>query len=48
VAMRGFEPIDAGSLANARFLEPVGEMNIHFGSFLGWGTTAAPAWTRAT
>jgi 8-hydroxy-5-deazaflavin:NADPH oxidoreductase len=24
VAMRGFEPIDAGPLANARFLEPVG------------------------
>ena len=48
VAKGGFEPIDAGSLANARFLEPVGEMNIHFGFFLGWGTTAAPAWTRAT
>ena len=35
-------------LSNARFLKPVGEMNIWFGFFLGWGTTAAPAWTRAT
>ena len=27
----GFEPVDSGPLSNARFLEPVGEMNIHFG-----------------
>jgi 8-hydroxy-5-deazaflavin:NADPH oxidoreductase len=44
----GFKPVDAGPLANARFLEPVGEMNIHFGFFLGWGTSAAPAWTKGS
>ncbi|MBB3398787.1 NADPH-dependent F420 reductase [Rhizobium sp. BK060] len=41
-----FEAIDAGPLTNSRFLEPIGEMNIHFGFFLGWGPTAAPAWVR--
>ncbi|WP_139229376.1 NADPH-dependent F420 reductase [Cohaesibacter marisflavi] len=40
----GFEPVDAGPLSNARFLEPIGEMNIHFGFFLGRGPTVAPAW----
>jgi predicted dinucleotide-binding enzyme len=44
VSNAGFEPVEAGLLSNARYLEPVGEMNIHFGFFLGWGTTAAPAW----
>lgn len=39
-----FKPVDAGPLSNSRFLEPVGEMNIHFGFFLGWGTVAAPVW----
>ena len=33
----GFEPVDAGPLSNARYLEPIGEMNIHFAFFLGWG-----------
>lgn len=47
VAKGGFEPVDSGPLANSRFLEPVGEMNIWFGFFLGWGTSAAPAWTKA-
>lgn len=42
----GFEPIDAGPLSNSRFIEPIGEMNIHFGYFLGWGTAAAPSWVR--
>jgi predicted dinucleotide-binding enzyme len=46
VASGGFEPVDAGPLSNARFLEPIGEMNIHLGLFLGWGTSVAPAWTR--
>jgi NADPH-dependent F420 reductase len=41
-----FEAIDAGSLSNSRFLEPIGEMNIHFGFFLGMGPTVAPAWVR--
>ncbi|WP_319410285.1 NADPH-dependent F420 reductase [uncultured Cohaesibacter sp.] len=44
VSSIGFEPVDAGPLANARFLEPIGEMNIHFGFFLGRGPTVAPAW----
>jgi NADPH-dependent F420 reductase len=43
----GFAPVDAGPLSNARYLEPVGEINIHFGFFLGWGTSAAPAWLKA-
>jgi predicted dinucleotide-binding enzyme len=42
----GFSPVRAGGLANARFLEPVGEMNIHFGYALGWGTNIAPAWVK--
>ncbi|MDR3376181.1 MAG: NADPH-dependent F420 reductase [Ancalomicrobiaceae bacterium] len=42
----GFEAVDAGPLSNARFLEPIGEMNIHFGYFLGRGPTTAPAWVR--
>lgn len=46
VARGGFEPVDSGPLSNARFLEPIGEMNIHFGFFLGWGTAAAPAWIK--
>ena len=43
----GFDPVDAGPLSNARFIEPIGEMNIHFGYFLGWGPVAAPAWLKA-
>jgi 8-hydroxy-5-deazaflavin:NADPH oxidoreductase len=39
-----FEAVESGPLSNARYLEPVGEINIHFGVFLGWGTSAAPAW----
>lgn len=41
-----FEPVDAGPLTNSRFLEPVGEMNIHFGFFLGKGPKVAPAWVQ--
>lgn len=47
VARGGFQPVESGPLSNARYLEPVGEINIHFGFFLGWGTTAAPAWIKA-
>lgn len=43
-ASAGFEPVDAGSLGNARYLEPIGMMNIAFGYFLGRGPTVAPAW----
>jgi predicted dinucleotide-binding enzyme len=42
----GFEPVDAGPLSNSRFIEPIGEMNIHFGFFLGQGPAVAPAWIR--
>jgi predicted dinucleotide-binding enzyme len=42
----GLEAVDAGGLSNSRFLEPIGEMNIHFGFFLGWGTSIAPAWIK--
>jgi predicted dinucleotide-binding enzyme len=37
-----FEPVDSGPLYNSRFLEPMGELNIWLGFFLGWGTTGAP------
>lgn len=43
----GLEVMNAGSLANARYLEPLGYMNIQFGYMLGQGTTVAPAWVRA-
>lgn len=47
VARGGFQPVESGPLSNARYLEPVGEINIHFGFFLGWGTSAGPAWIKA-
>jgi 8-hydroxy-5-deazaflavin:NADPH oxidoreductase len=47
VAKGGFKPVDSGPLSNARYLEPVGEMNIWFGFLLGWGISAAPAWIKA-
>jgi 8-hydroxy-5-deazaflavin:NADPH oxidoreductase len=42
-----FEPVDSGILYNARFLEPMGEMNILLGFFLGWGTSGAPEYRKA-
>lgn len=42
----GFKPVNAGELTNARFIEPIGEMNIHFGFFLGKGPSVAPAWVQ--
>lgn len=42
----GFEPVDAGPLSNSRFIEPIGEMNIHFGFFLGKGPVVAPSWVK--
>lgn len=41
-----FEAVNAGPLSNSRFLEPIGEMNIHFGFFLGMGPTVAPSWVH--
>ncbi len=40
----GIEAIDAGPLKNARYLEPLGFLNITFGYILGRGTDIAPAW----
>ena len=42
----GFEAVEAGPLSNSRYLEPIGEMNIHFGYFLGKGPVVAPAWVQ--
>lgn len=42
----GFKPIDAGGLSNARYLEPLGGLNIYFGYVAGLGTDIAPAWIR--
>lgn len=42
----GFEGVDAGPLSNSRYIEPIGEMNIHFGFFLGKGPVVAPAWVQ--
>lgn len=38
----GLEPLDAGPLRNARYLEPLGFLNIQFGYVLGRGTAIAP------
>lgn len=42
----GFEPVESGPLSNSRFIEPIGEMNIHFGFFLGNGPVVAPSWLQ--
>lgn len=42
----GFEPVASGRLSNARYLEPLAELNIHLGYALGWGTLTAPAWIK--
>ena len=42
----GFVPVYAGKLSNSRFLEPVAELNIHFGYALGHGTLTAPSWEK--
>jgi NADPH-dependent F420 reductase len=47
IAKGEFDAVESGPLSNSRYLEPVGEINIHFGFFLGWGTSAAPAWIKA-
>ena len=40
----GFQPVDTGSLKNARYLEPLAGLNIYFGYGAGMGTSVAPAW----
>ena len=39
----GFEPVDAGPLSNARYLEPLGMLNIYLGYAAKMGTDIAPA-----
>lgn len=43
----GLVPVDAGPLRNARYLEPIGFMNIQFGYVLGRGVEIAPQWLSA-
>ncbi|MDP3668921.1 MAG: NADPH-dependent F420 reductase [Telluria sp.] len=40
----GFLPVNSGPLKNARYLEPLGGLNIYFGYGAGRGTTVAPSW----
>lgn len=41
----GLKPVKAGSLRNARFIEPTGMLNIQLGAFQVLGTAVAPEWT---
>lgn len=43
----GLEARDAGPLSNARYLEPIGFMNIQLGYVLGQGVEIAPQWLAA-
>ena len=43
----GLVALDAGPLKNARYLEPIGFMNIQFGYVLGQGVEIAPFWHAA-
>ncbi len=43
----GLQAVDAGPLKNARYLEPLGYMNIQLGYMLGQGTGIAPRWQLA-
>lgn len=43
----GLVPVDAGPLKNARYIEPIGFMNIQFGYALGRGVEIAPQWLAA-
>jgi predicted dinucleotide-binding enzyme len=38
ISRLGFDPVDAGPLQNARYLEPLSLLNIHLGRVLGLGT----------
>lgn len=40
----GWDAVDAGGLANARYLEPLAGLNIYLGYGAGRGTGIAPAW----
>lgn len=43
----GFDVLETGGLASARYLEPVAGLNIALGYGLGHGTDIAPTWQRA-
>lgn len=43
----GFDPVEAGSLANARLLEPTAYLNIQLGYMLGLGTDVGITLARA-
>ena len=43
----GFDTLETGPLATARYLEPVAALNIALGYGLGHGTNIAPTWLRA-
>lgn len=43
VRTTGFEPVDAGALKNARYLEPLAELMIQLGYVIGRGTQISPA-----
>jgi 8-hydroxy-5-deazaflavin:NADPH oxidoreductase len=40
----GFDVVDAGGLKNARYLEPLGGLNVYLGYGAGLGTAIAPTW----
>ncbi len=40
----GFDPVNAGPLTNARYLEPLAALNIQLGYMQGLGTQIVPAW----
>ncbi len=42
----GFEPVDAGPLKNARYLEPLAGQNIQFAYALGLGVQISPVWLK--
>lgn len=46
ISRLGFDPVDAGPLQNARYLEPLSLLNIHLGRVLGFGTHIAFALLR--
>jgi predicted dinucleotide-binding enzyme len=37
----GFDPVDAGPLASARYLEPLAMLYIHLAFKQGWGSNCA-------
>lgn len=48
VRSMGFASVDAGGLMNARYLEPLGGLNIYFAFGAGLGTSIAPAWLKGS